>query len=198
MLGIEALDTRAHDVAAHVAAGAERGARPVAPVQVAHERSEPGAAHVVELDALARGDADRAVGEALRGLVEGSPAPSVVAPAGGALDPHHEDVVVRLAAALPPDLLLVDAEALGDLLGLVREGLALALRGLLDLVAEGVPLAARGDPVEPLALDLEALVLRHAGELARREAHGHGELRVLGHAGGSPRGWRAIPRGIAG
>src|SRR5262249_5579211 len=67
--------------------------------------------------------------------------------------------------------------------GLVRERLARALLELAHLVAEAVAPGLRRDPVEALALRLEALVLRHRGEVAVREAHGRGQVSALGHAG---------------
>jgi hypothetical protein len=66
---------------------------------------------------------------------------------------------VGLAAIDALDL-LVDPEVLRDLLGLARERRRAAGAEIVELLAEAV-LLLPGDPEQPLALDLQALVRRH-------------------------------------
>ena len=76
-LGVEIVDRTRDRVAIHVAARAERreliaivgGAR----VDVANQRTQIVPAHVVKLDALARGQPEAAVAVAIGGLVEREP-----------------------------------------------------------------------------------------------------------------------------
>jgi hypothetical protein len=171
--GIELRERRGHDVAADVAAGAERGLLAVVAVQVADERREIRPVDVVVLDALPRGHAHRAVGEALGRLVERHPLPRREGAAGRGLDADHEEVVLGLLPALAAPLLLVDAEELRDLLGGAGDRGLLASRERADLGGEGdrrVPAVAHEE--EAAALDLDALVLRQRIEVGGLEREG--------------------------
>ena len=119
-------------------------------------------AHVMELDALARGKADAAVGIAIGGLVEREPLRGRQLAARGILDPHHEDEVAVLLAAFVALALFVDAEMLGDFLGLLANRLGLARAQRVDLRAHRMTAVVRRLDVEqPLARMLEALDGRH-------------------------------------
>jgi hypothetical protein len=137
---------------------------------------------VVVLDPLTRGDAQRPVRVILRSRVESQPLPGRQLASGGALDAHHEEVVVGLAAALAARLLLVDAEELGELLGLARDGGLFAPGEAIELLGERVSLPpASGDEEEALARQLDALVLRHDAGIGALEGDGSLGALVAGH-----------------
>jgi hypothetical protein len=125
----------------------------------------------VVLDRLTRGDAQRAVGEGVGRVVQRRPLLWAQQPAAGVLDADHEDQVAGLAAPLAADLLLVDPEELGQLLGHVAQGLGLARLHGRQLVPKGMGPRIQ-DVEEPMALGLDALVLGHLLEGGGVERHG--------------------------
>src|SRR5208283_881858 len=117
-------------------------------VDRAHQRMKIFTAHIMELDALARGQAQAAITVAIAGVVESEPLLTRELAAGRILDPHHEDEIAVFLAALVADALLVDAEGLGDFLGLLADSLGLARAERLDLGSKGMPPAARHLDIE--------------------------------------------------
>jgi hypothetical protein len=134
----------------------------------------------MKLDALAGGETERPVGVSLGGAVHGRPRAAAQLAADRDLNPHHEDEVAVLEPPRQAHLLLVDAEVPRQHLGLVGEGLRLALGHGLDLGAERVPLLA-GDVEETLAPGLQGLVLGELLELRRLQREGLWRGLGIGH-----------------
>jgi hypothetical protein len=172
VLGIQRVDGRTHHVAVHVAAGRQGPAFQVGLVQMTDQRAQVLAEDPVILDRLARGDAQRAVGEGVGRVVQRRPLLRAQQPSAGVLDADHEDQLAGLAAALAADLLLVDAEELGQLLGAVAQGLGFAGLHGAQLVPEGMGALGIQDVEEPVAAGLDALVLGHLLEGGGVERHG--------------------------
>jgi hypothetical protein len=165
-LGVQIVDRARDRITVDVAARAERGQLvaviAVAAVEMANQRTQMVPAHVMELDALARGKPDAAVRIALGGRVEREPLRGRQLAARGILDPHHEDEVAVLLAAFVALALFVDAEMLGDFLGLLVNRLGLARAQRVDLRAHRMTaVVPRLDVEQPLARMLEALDGRH-------------------------------------
>ena len=115
-------------------------------------------AHVMELNALARGKPDAAVGVAIGRRIEREPLRWRKLAARGNPDPHHEDEVAVLLAAFVALALFVDAEMLRDFLGMLADRLRLARAQRVNLRAHRMTtLVRRLDVKEPLARMLEAL-----------------------------------------
>src|ERR1019366_6859840 len=93
------------------------------------------AADVVELNALARGQAEASVGVAIGRRVERAPLRCRKLATRGNLDPHHENEVAVLLAALVALALFVDAKMFGDFLGMIADRLRLARAQCIDLRA---------------------------------------------------------------
>ena len=114
-LGVEIVDRTCDGIAVDVAARAQRGQLIAviaeAGVDMANQRMQIVPAHVMELDALARSQPQAAVGVAIAAVVEREPLRRRELAAGGILDPHHEDEVAVLLAALVALALFVDAES---------------------------------------------------------------------------------------
>ena len=138
-LGVQIVDRARDRIAVHVAARAQRGQLAavvaVAGVDVANQRIQIVPAHVVELDALARGKADAAIAVANGGRVEREPLRGLELAAGGILYPHHKNEVAVLLAAIVALALFVDAEMLGDFFGMLADRLGLARAQGVDLGA---------------------------------------------------------------
>ena len=128
-LGIEVVDRTRDRVAIDVAACAERRELVTvvadAQVDLANQRAQIVPAHVVELDALARGQAEAAVGVSICRRVERDPLRRRQL-ARGNLDPHHEDEIAVLLAALVALALFVDAEMLRDFFRVLADRVGLA------------------------------------------------------------------------
>lgn len=73
----------------------------------------------------------------IRGIVKGDPLFRGNLPSGRHLDSQHEDMVPSLGPAVAALALFVDAEVLGDLIGLVRDSLALAFGQRVESAANG-------------------------------------------------------------
>jgi hypothetical protein len=188
VLWIEAFDRRTHHVAAHVTAGTERRTAAITAIEVSDQRGELRTVDVVELNSLARSHAQGAVREFVRGAIEREPLLAAETAARRRLDPGHEEVVVDLPAALASSLLLVDAKEFRDLLGFGGDRSAFLAVERVEFVRERMAFTGRGlDVEEPLARDLEMLVLGHLGGTATREIYdgrggllgSHGILRRL-------------------
>jgi hypothetical protein len=116
----------------------------------------------VELNALPRGQPEAAVGVAIRNRVERQPLRRRQLAARRILDPHHENEIAVLLAAFVALALFVDAEVLGDFLGVLADRLGLARTQRVDLPSHRVPaLVRRVDVEQPFARELEPLARRH-------------------------------------
>ena len=104
-------------------------------VDMPNQRIQIVPAHVVELDALPRGEPDAAVRVASRSRVEREPLRGRKLAARRILYSHHEDEIAVLLAALIALALFVDTEMFRDFLGMLGDRLSLARAERLHLRA---------------------------------------------------------------
>ena len=157
-LGVEIVDRARNSIAIHVAARAQRRELVAivadGGVDGANDRTQIVPAHIVELNALPRRQPQAAVGVAVRNRVERQPLRRRQLAARRILDAHHENEVAVLFAAFVALALFVDAEVLGDFLGVLGDGLGLARAERVDLRSHRMPAFVRRVDVEqPLARD---------------------------------------------
>src|ERR1022692_2852564 len=142
---IEVIDRTCDGIAIDVAACALRGHSitviSIVAIEMTNYRSEVVPAHIMELNALTRGQTKAAVSVAIGSLVEREPLLGGQLAAGRILEPHHKDEVANLLAALVARALLVDTEAFGDLLGLLANGFGFARAESVDFGAHRMPSA---------------------------------------------------------
>ena len=102
---------------------------------------------VEKLDALPGREPEAAVGVVVCSRVECEPLRGSEL-ARGNLDPHHEDEIAVFLAAFVALALFVNAEVLGDFLGVLGDGLGFARAQRVDLRSHRMPALVRRVDVE--------------------------------------------------